>query len=43
MYFEPAAFFARPTVVSMTFVVAFLICSSAAVFLAHAFDAYQAG
>jgi hypothetical protein len=26
----------------MTLVVAFLVCSSAAVFLAHAFDAYQA-
>ena len=26
----------------MTFVVAFLVCCSAAVFLAHAFDAYQA-
>jgi len=27
----------------MTFFVAFLICVSAAVFLAHAFDAYHAG
>jgi len=26
----------------MTFVVAFLVCCSAAVFLAHAFDAYTA-
>jgi hypothetical protein len=30
-------------VVFMTLVVAFLICCSAAVFLAHAVDAYQAG
>jgi hypothetical protein len=29
-------------VMFMTFVVAFLVCCSAAVFLAHAFDAYQA-
>jgi hypothetical protein len=29
-------------VVFMTFVVAFLICCSAAVFLAHAVDAYNA-
>jgi hypothetical protein len=29
--------------VYMTFLVAFLICVSAAVFLAHAFDAYHAG
>jgi hypothetical protein len=27
----------------MTIVVAFLVCCSAAVFLAHAVDAYQAG
>ena len=27
---------------SMTFLVAFLVCCSAAVFLAHAVDAYQA-
>jgi hypothetical protein len=32
----------RAGVLFMAFVVAFLVCCSAAVFLAHAFDAYQA-
>ena len=44
--FEPAAFFDQilcQGMTFMTFVVALLICSCAAVFLAYAFDAYQAG
>ena len=30
-------------IIVMTIVVAFLVCCSAAVFIAHAFDAYHAG
>jgi hypothetical protein len=38
-------FYGRPLAgeASMTLLVAFLVCCSAAVFLAHAFDAYRAG